>query len=53
MTNPCLDEYFVTFDTLDAMMYYHDDLTRETQWLLQPRKKFLTTTARKRIISYN
>jgi len=39
MTNPCLDEYFVTFDTLDAMMAYHDKLTRETQWLRTPVKK--------------
>jgi len=38
MTNPCLDEYFVTFDTLDAMMDYHDTLTRQTQWLRTPVK---------------
>ena len=39
MTNPCLDEYFVTFDSLDAMMDYHDTLTRQTQWLRTPVKK--------------
>ena len=38
MTNPCLDEYFVTFDTLDAMMDYHGALTRETQWQRTPVK---------------
>ena len=38
MTNPCLDEYFVTFDTLDAMMDYHGALTRETQWQRAPVK---------------
>lgn len=36
MSNPCLDEYFVTFDTLDAMMHYHDALSRESQWLRTP-----------------
>ena len=39
MTNPCLDEYFVTLDSLDAMMDYHDTLTRQTQWLRTPVKK--------------
>ena len=38
MTNPCLDEYFVTFDSLDAMMDYHNALTRETQWVRTPVK---------------
>ena len=38
MCNPCLDEYFVNFDTLEAMMDYHGALTRETQWLRTPVK---------------